>query len=87
MVPRAADGVANDKAVDERSFVVCAVRADGEAFLPLPHQQHLGIADFADKLAGFFEIGDWNPACQVRSVVGFGLGHMFDLTAMALPSG
>src|SRR5262249_30955372 len=58
VMPWTAHGVANDKTIDERPLVMRAMRANRKAFMPLLYNQHLGITDLADKLAGFLEIGE-----------------------------
>ena len=45
VMPRTADGVADDEPVGERAVVVRAVRADGEDLLAPPHQNHVVVAD------------------------------------------
>ncbi len=65
-MPRTVHALAGDETLGERTMIMCAMRADGEDFITAPHQQHLLIADMAQKFA-VDEILDCDTLCEVRS--------------------
>src|SRR5262249_2452383 len=80
VMPGTSHGVADDEAIDEWSFVVGAVGADGEALTALLHHQYLGVTHLADDLAGVPQLGGRNAPRQVRHVITFGVFHIDSLS-------
>jgi hypothetical protein len=69
-MPRTAHAFAGHQALGERSMIMRAMRADGEDFIAASHQQHLFVADMAQKLA-VDKILDGDALRQVRSACCF----------------
>ena len=66
-MPRAAHGVADHEPLGERAVIVRAMGADGEDLVAALHQQHLLVADMAEKLA-VDEIRERDTLGKVRTL-------------------
>ncbi len=64
-MPGAAHGVADQQSFGERTVIVAARRADGEQLGAGPRQQHLLVADMAEKHAAVGEVGEGNTLAQI----------------------
>jgi hypothetical protein len=68
VVPRTADGVADQQPLGERSRVVGAGGADGEHLLAPPREQDRLAVRVTEEQAAVGELGEWNALCQIRSL-------------------
>ena len=75
-MPGTAHGVADHEAVDERTVVMRAMRADREKLLAAPHQQDLVPADMTDKLSAVRDIVLWKSTLQIRDARRRLVGHL-----------
>jgi len=69
MMPGAADRVADNEPIHQRTVVVRAVGADREHLRPTPHQQNLLVADMAGQLAAIGKLGERNALRQIGPAV------------------
>ncbi len=74
VMPRAANRIADHQAFGQRPVIVTAFGADREDFAALPRQQHLFLADMADKHGAIGKVSRRNAFCQIGAA---GLGLVF----------
>ena len=64
-MPGTANGAINDEPFGEGPVVVRAIGSDREDLCPLPHEQHLFVADMTNQLAALSKIRERDSSRQI----------------------